>query len=205
MENIGEVWYCLVDFLTQGGPFGVLVLIASNKVVLFFNGIPDGIPCRGHHKHCRFFYVPLLRVSIPPVCNMGNGLEEWKSDIFPIEKIVDRKISFKKIQPTTSTSISPSNNGISKFTCTLKGVAWLLREDVSPIGSRRRSCANLSIILFLCWSKWILVATHLFQLAPLIRFSSTHSFVLICNCGFYTFGAVWIHTRLRGLYFWPLT
>jgi hypothetical protein len=40
---------------------------------------------------------PLLRVSIPPVFNMGNDLEECKSDIFPIEKIVDRKISFEHI------------------------------------------------------------------------------------------------------------
>ena len=39
MENIGEIWYCLVPFLTQGGPSSVLVLVASNKVVLFFNGV----------------------------------------------------------------------------------------------------------------------------------------------------------------------
>jgi hypothetical protein len=62
MENIGEIWYCLVPFLMQGGPSGVLVLIASNMVVLFFNGIPEGIPCRGHQKYCRFLYDPLLRV-----------------------------------------------------------------------------------------------------------------------------------------------
>jgi hypothetical protein len=45
MENIGEIWYFLVPFLTQRGPSCVLVLVASNKVVLFFNGIPEGIPC----------------------------------------------------------------------------------------------------------------------------------------------------------------
>jgi hypothetical protein len=50
---------------------------------------------------------------------------------------------------TKSASISPSNNGISKFTCTLKGVAWSLDEDVSLVGSRRRIYAKLSIILFL--------------------------------------------------------
>jgi hypothetical protein len=76
-----------------------LFLVASNRVVLFFNGVPEGIPCRGHHKNCRFLHDPLLRVSIPPVFNMGNGLEECKSDIFPIEKIVDKKISFDQIQP----------------------------------------------------------------------------------------------------------
>jgi hypothetical protein len=39
IENIGEIWYCMVPFLTQGGPSGVLVLISFKRVVLFFNGI----------------------------------------------------------------------------------------------------------------------------------------------------------------------
>jgi len=30
---------------------------------------------------------------------MGNDLEECKSDLFPIGKIVDRKISFEQLQP----------------------------------------------------------------------------------------------------------
>jgi hypothetical protein len=51
MENIGEIWYCLVPFLTQSGPSCVLVLVASKKVVLFFNGIPKGIPCGGDYKY----------------------------------------------------------------------------------------------------------------------------------------------------------
>jgi hypothetical protein len=54
---------------------------------------------------------------------------------------------------TKSTSISPSNNGISKFTCTLKGVAWPLDEDASSVGSHRRICAKLSIISFLCHAR----------------------------------------------------
>jgi hypothetical protein len=66
-ENIGEIWYYLVPFLTQGGPSYVLVPVASNGVVLFFNGIPEGIPCGGNHKYCIFLYGPLLKVSIPPV------------------------------------------------------------------------------------------------------------------------------------------
>jgi hypothetical protein len=99
VENIGEVWYCLVPFLMQGGPSGVLVLVASNKEVLFFNGILEGIPCGGNHKYCRFLYGPLLRVSLPLVLNMGDDLEECKSNLFPIEKIVDREIPFEPIQP----------------------------------------------------------------------------------------------------------
>jgi hypothetical protein len=76
MENIGEIWYYIVLFLTQGGLSGVLVLVASNKVVLFFNSVPEGIPCRGNYKYCRFLYDPLLKVSIPLVLKMGDGLEE---------------------------------------------------------------------------------------------------------------------------------
>ena len=76
MENIGEIWYCLVPFLMQGGPSYVLVLVASNRIVLFFNGIPKGITHGGDQKYCRFLYVPLLRVSIPLVLNMGDDLKE---------------------------------------------------------------------------------------------------------------------------------
>jgi hypothetical protein len=45
MGNIGDSSYFLVPFLAQGVPSCVLVLVASNMVVLFFNGIPEGIPC----------------------------------------------------------------------------------------------------------------------------------------------------------------
>jgi hypothetical protein len=33
MENVGEIWYCLVPFLTQRGLSCALVLVASNRVV----------------------------------------------------------------------------------------------------------------------------------------------------------------------------
>jgi hypothetical protein len=99
MENICEILYFLVPFLTQGGPSGVLVPVSSNKVVLLFNGISEGIPCRENHKYCRFLSGPLLRVSIPPILNMRDDFDKCKSNIFPIEKIVDRRIPFKKIQP----------------------------------------------------------------------------------------------------------
>ena len=54
---------------------------------------------------------------------------------------------------TTSAFINPSNNGISKFTCTLKGFAWPLDEDVFHVGSRQRICTKLSIISFLCHAR----------------------------------------------------
>jgi hypothetical protein len=152
METIGEIRYFLVPFLTRGGPFSVLDLVASNGIVLFFNGIQEGIPCWGNHKYCIFLYGPLLRVSVPPVLNMGDGLEDYKSNLFPIEKIVDRKYPSSRFNhlSTPFASISTSNNGISKFTCTLKGVSWPLDEHASPVGNRRKICAKLSIISFLC-------------------------------------------------------
>jgi hypothetical protein len=82
----------------QHGPSCVLVHVASNMVVLFFNGIPERIPCGDDHKHYKFLCGPLLRVSIPLVLNMGDDLEECKCNIFPIKKIMDRKIPFEQIQ-----------------------------------------------------------------------------------------------------------
>jgi hypothetical protein len=99
MENIGEIWYFLVPFLTKRGPYCVLVLVSSNIEVLLFNGIHKGIPGGGEKKYCIFLCGPFLRVRITPVLNMGDGLEECKSNIFPIEKIMDQKIFFKQIQP----------------------------------------------------------------------------------------------------------
>ena len=54
---------------------------------------------------------------------------------------------------TTSASISPSNNGISKLTYTLKGIACSLDEDASPVSNHQRICMKLSIISFLCHAR----------------------------------------------------
>jgi hypothetical protein len=99
MENIGEICYCLVPFLTHCGPSCVVVLVASNRVVLLFNGIHEGIPCGRDCKYFIFLCGPFLRVSIPQVLNMGDDLEECKSNLFPIRKIVDQIIPFEQIHP----------------------------------------------------------------------------------------------------------
>jgi hypothetical protein len=44
MEDICEIWHCLVSFLPQCGPFGIQVVITSDMVVLFLNNIPEGFP-----------------------------------------------------------------------------------------------------------------------------------------------------------------
>jgi hypothetical protein len=41
MEDIGELWHCLVSFLLQCGPSCIQVVITSNRVVLFLNIIPE--------------------------------------------------------------------------------------------------------------------------------------------------------------------
>jgi hypothetical protein len=68
------------------------------------------------------------------------------------EKLWTEKYPLRRFNhlSTSFASISPSNNGISKFTFTLKGVAWTLDEDASPVGSHRRIYPMLSIISFLC-------------------------------------------------------
>jgi hypothetical protein len=50
MEDICELWYCLVPFLSKCGPFRILVIVFSNKVVLFLNSIPEIILSRCEQK-----------------------------------------------------------------------------------------------------------------------------------------------------------
>jgi hypothetical protein len=45
------------------------------------------------------------------------------------------------------------DHGISSFTYTLKGIAWLPDEDASPVRSCQRIYANLCIISFLCHAR----------------------------------------------------
>jgi hypothetical protein len=49
MEDICELWHFLVSFFPQCGPFGIQVVITSDKVVLFLNSIPEGFP--GGHDY----------------------------------------------------------------------------------------------------------------------------------------------------------
>jgi hypothetical protein len=50
MEAICELRHRLVSFLPQCGPFCVQVIITSNRVVLFLNSIPKGLPCDYDYK-----------------------------------------------------------------------------------------------------------------------------------------------------------
>jgi hypothetical protein len=132
----------------------------------------------GDQKYFRFPYGPLLRVSIPPVLNMGDSLEECKSNFSLSEKLWNEKYPSSRLNhlSTTFASISPSNNGISKFTYTLKGVAWPLDVDASPVGSSRRICAKLSIIMFICRARDSSSNILKGSLAPSYFFSSPMSY-----------------------------
>jgi hypothetical protein len=50
MEDIGELWNCLVSLLLQCGPSCIQVVITSNMVVLFFNSIPKRTPSGCDYK-----------------------------------------------------------------------------------------------------------------------------------------------------------
>jgi hypothetical protein len=94
------------------------------------------------------------------------------------EKLWTKKYSSSRLNhlSTTSTSIIPSNNEISKKNCPLKDIAWLLDEDASLVGSRQRICIKLSIILFLFRARDSLRKISIGSHAPLSFFSSPMCF-----------------------------
>jgi len=94
MENICELRYCLDPFLSQGGPSHILVIMASKRVVLFPNSIPEIIPSGCDHKYFIFISGPFLAVSLPPILDMGDKSKENKGNCFSIRKIMDRKTPF---------------------------------------------------------------------------------------------------------------
>ena len=94
MEDIGELWHCLVPFLSQCGPSHVLIIIASNKVILLLQSIHKKCPSGYGGKHTRFLHGCLLTVGFPPIFDMGNKFKDGKSYLLPIGKIIDPKITF---------------------------------------------------------------------------------------------------------------
>jgi hypothetical protein len=51
MEDICEIFYCLVPFPSQCGPSRIPIIVVSNRVVLFLNNIPERIPSGGDYKY----------------------------------------------------------------------------------------------------------------------------------------------------------
>jgi hypothetical protein len=87
VEDIGELWHCLVPFLLQCGPSRVLIIIASDRVILLLKGIHKR--CLGGYsgKHVRFIRGSFLTVGFPPMFDIGNSFKEGKSYLLPIGKL----------------------------------------------------------------------------------------------------------------------
>jgi hypothetical protein len=94
MEGIGELRNYLAPLLPQCGPSHVLVLIVANRVVLFLYRIHKKIPSGLGPIYSRLLCGTLLPVSFPPMFDMGESLKECEGDLFLVEKIMNREITF---------------------------------------------------------------------------------------------------------------
>jgi hypothetical protein len=94
MEGICELRHCLGPLLTQCGPSHVLVIIVSNRIIMFLNNINKKIPSGFGLKHSKLLYGIFLTISLPLIFDMGDNLKEHKGDFFPVEKIGDKEITF---------------------------------------------------------------------------------------------------------------
>jgi hypothetical protein len=61
---------------------------------LFLDYIHKKIPSGLDPIYSRFLYGTLLPVSFPPMFYMGESLEECEGDLFPVEKNVNKEITF---------------------------------------------------------------------------------------------------------------
>jgi hypothetical protein len=89
VEDIGELWHCMVPFLPQCGPSHVLVLIVFYRVIFPLKSIHKTFPSGFGPKHFIFFCGGFLTVRISPIFEMGDNLKEGGSDILSIGKIID--------------------------------------------------------------------------------------------------------------------
>ena len=94
MEGIGELWNFLAPLLLQCGPSHVLVLIVANRVILFLYCIHKKIPSGIGPIYSRILYGNLLPVSFPPMFDMRESFKECEGDLFFVEKVANREITF---------------------------------------------------------------------------------------------------------------
>jgi hypothetical protein len=94
MEGIGELWNYLAPLLPHCGPYHVLVLIVSNRVILLLYRIHKEIPSQLDPIYYRLLCGNFLPGSFPPMFNMGENFKEWEGDILPVEKIMNKEITF---------------------------------------------------------------------------------------------------------------
>jgi hypothetical protein len=94
IERICELRHYLALLLPQCGPNHVLVFIVINRVVLFLDHIHKKISSGLGPIYSRFLCGNFLPISFPPMFDMGESLENFEGDIFPVGKIVNREITF---------------------------------------------------------------------------------------------------------------
>jgi hypothetical protein len=94
MEGIGELRIFLAPLFPQCGPSHVLVLIVSNRVILFLYSINKKIPSELGPIYSRLLCGNLILVSFPPMFDMGESLKECEGDCFPVGEIMNREITF---------------------------------------------------------------------------------------------------------------
>jgi hypothetical protein len=97
MEGIGELQNCLALLLPQFGASYVLVLIVSNRVILFLYRIHKKIPSGLSPIYSRLLCGTMLPVSFPPMFDMGESLKEREDDLFSVKKIMNKEITFLQI------------------------------------------------------------------------------------------------------------
>jgi hypothetical protein len=70
-----------------------LIIIIYNRVIFFFEAIKKIHPSGSSPKNCRLFLDMFLIVILPPISDMGKGLNECKGDFLIIGKFLDREIT----------------------------------------------------------------------------------------------------------------
>jgi hypothetical protein len=63
-------------------------------VILFLDCIHKKISSGLDPIYSRFLCGTFLRVSFPPMFDMGESLKECEGDLFPFRKMVNREITF---------------------------------------------------------------------------------------------------------------
>ena len=94
MEGIGEIRNYLAPLLPQCGSSHVLVLIVSNRIILFLYRIQKKIPSGIDTIYFKLLCGTLLPISFPPMFDMGESFKECEGDILFVEKYVNKEITF---------------------------------------------------------------------------------------------------------------
>jgi hypothetical protein len=97
MEGIGQIRNFLAPFLLQCGPSHILVLIVSNRAILFLYHIQKKIPSGLDPIYSRLLCGTFLPVSFPTMFYMGESLKECEGDFFHVKEIMNKETTFYQI------------------------------------------------------------------------------------------------------------